>query len=107
MSYKYYASGSYNLDKEILIVFKGAQFRHNVVESLKRHPYYSKRVDFIENGYLSKDFILTNDYEFNNPSLAASLIQGRSSNGRKDWKLKDSSMLEDHINHNVSLVSEE
>ena len=106
-STEYQASGSFDLDKETLTVFKGSQFRDKVVDSLKRHPYYAKRLEFIEKGYLSKDFILLKDHEFSNPSLAASLIQGRSSNGRKDWKLEDGSMLENHINQDVSLVSEE
>ena len=32
------------------------------------------------------DFIFTQDYSFNSPSAASGVIQGRSSNGRKEWK---------------------
>lgn len=31
-------------------------------------------------------YVFTQDYAFNSPSLASTVVLGRSSNGRTDWK---------------------
>jgi hypothetical protein len=56
------------------------------------------RKALIENGVLHRDgdsFIFTQDYVFNSPSMAASVVQARSANGRLDWKTKDGRRLVD------------
>jgi len=43
----------------------------------------------LENGVLVVDGDkrrFTQDYTFNSPSMAATIVKGRSSNGRDDWK---------------------
>jgi hypothetical protein len=39
------------------------------------------------------DFVLTLDYTFSSPSMASSVILGRTSNGREAWKAKDGRTL--------------
>ena len=61
------------------------------VPSLKEHfPNVCKlRADLLQNGVLVPDgklYRFTQDYTFNSPSLAASLVMARSSNGRTDWR---------------------
>ncbi|WP_343681965.1 GIY-YIG nuclease family protein [Acinetobacter baylyi] len=51
--------------------------------------YTTLRHSLIERGIIDPvDFIFTQDYSFNSPSAASGVIQGRSSNGRKEWKEK-------------------
>jgi hypothetical protein len=61
------------------------------VPSLKEYfPYVSKlRTELRERGVLAPEgevLRFTQDYTFNSPSLASSVIKGSSSNGRVDWK---------------------
>jgi hypothetical protein len=40
-------------------------------------------------------FVLTQDYPFSSPSMAAAALLGRSANGRIEWKAKDGRTLKD------------
>lgn len=40
-------------------------------------------------------FLFTQDYVFSSPSTAAGVVQGRSANGRVDWKAKDGKSLKE------------
>lgn len=44
------------------------------------------RDSLLERGIIGQDFKLTRDYIFTSPSLAASIVTGRSANGRTEWK---------------------
>ena len=63
------------------------------------HGYLKElRKALVENGVLGKaknGFVFTQDYVFQSPSTAAGVVQGRSSNGRVDWKTKDGVTLKD------------
>ena len=63
------------------------------------HGYLKElRAALIENGVLKREergFVFTQDYVFSSPSTAAGVVQGRSSNGRIDWKTKDGKTLKD------------
>ena len=63
------------------------------------HGYLKElRAALIENGVLKREergFVFTQDYVFSSPSTAAGVVQGRSSNGRVDWKTKDGKTLKD------------
>lgn len=63
------------------------------------HGYLKElRKALVENGVLEKaknGFVFTQDYVFQSPSTAAGVVQGRSSNGRVDWKTKDGVTLKD------------
>jgi hypothetical protein len=39
--------------------------------------------------------VFAQDYVFASPSTAAGVVQGRSANGRVDWKTKDGRTLRD------------
>ena len=49
----------------------------------------------IEKGIVSTNYIFQNDYIFTSPSLAASVVMGRSANGRTEWKTIDNRSIKD------------
>lgn len=61
------------------------------------HLYLKElRSTLIGNGVLqqsSSGYVFTQDYVFNSPSTAAGVVQGRSANGRVEWKTKDGRTL--------------
>jgi hypothetical protein len=57
-----------------------------------------RRDDLVRQGVLipcGTDLMLTLDYTFSSPSLAASLLLGRKANGRTHWKTKDGRTLKE------------
>jgi hypothetical protein len=57
-----------------------------------------RRDDLIRQGVLAADgdaFVFTQDYTFGSPSTAASVVMGRNSNGRIDWKTADGRPLKE------------
>ncbi|MDB0281834.1 MULTISPECIES: GIY-YIG nuclease family protein [Acinetobacter] len=65
-------------------VLKGSQVKR---ASSSTFSYTKLRNYLIENEIIdSKDFTFNQDYLFSSPSAASGVIQGRSSNGRKEWK---------------------
>lgn len=66
------------------VVLKGSRVQRI---SNSTFNYTMLRNSLIERGVIDPvDFIFTQDYSFNSPSAASGVIQGRSSNGRKEWK---------------------
>ena len=63
------------------------------------HVYLKElRTALISNGVLKPDgagYVFAQDYVFPSPSTAAGVVQGRSANGRLDWKTKDRKTLKD------------
>lgn len=56
------------------------------------------RKDLVDNGILqlvTTHYEFAEDYVFNSPSMAASLVLGRSANGRTEWKNKDGKTLKE------------
>jgi hypothetical protein len=53
------------------------------------------RKKLIDNEIISSDFIFLSDYLFSSPSLAASVVMGRSANGRTEWKTIDNRSIKD------------
>ena len=54
------------------------------------------RSALISNGVLKdsgNEYALVQDYVFSSPSTAAGVVQGRSANGRVDWKTKEGKTL--------------
>lgn len=49
----------------------------------------------IEKGIISTDYVFQSDYVFTSPSLAASVVMGRSANGRTEWKTTDGRCIKD------------
>jgi hypothetical protein len=49
----------------------------------------SMRAALVQNGVLKpsgEGYVFTQDYVFGSPSTAAAVVQGRSANGRVDWR---------------------
>jgi hypothetical protein len=63
------------------------------------HAYIRElRSALISNGVLKaglNGYVFAQDYVFASPSTAAGVVQGRSANGRVDWKTKDGRTLRD------------
>jgi hypothetical protein len=63
------------------------------------HAYLKElRAALIANGVLKKSgqsHVFTQNYVFASPSTAAGVVQGRSANGRTDWRTKDGKTLKE------------
>lgn len=73
------------------VVREGSHASNDEVPSLKEHfsNVCKLRADLLRTGVLTSEgnaFKFTQDYTFTSPSLASSVVLGRSSNGRTDWK---------------------
>ena len=82
-------------DPKGFVVIKGSQLVKDEVPSI--HAYMTTlRKDILEQGVISPNgnaYVFNQDYVFNSSSTAAGVIQGRSANGRKDWKNKEGKTL--------------
>jgi hypothetical protein len=82
-------------DPKGFVVLKGSQLVKNEVPSI--HAYMTTlRKDMLEQGVISANgngYVFNQDYVFNSSSTAAGVIQGRTANGRKDWKNKEGKTL--------------
>ena len=73
------------------VVKAGSQAMADLAPSLLNHfpGTVAKRQELIDLGVLAQKgstYVFTQDYAFSSPSLASSMVLGRSSNGRTDWK---------------------
>ncbi len=73
------------------VIRSGSLAAGDEVPSLKEHfaNVCELRADLLRSGVLLREGItlrFTQDYTFNSPSLASSVVLGRSSNGRTDWR---------------------
>lgn len=73
------------------VVKAGSQAMADLAPSLLNHfpSTVAKRQELIDLGVLAQQgssYVFTQDYAFTSPSLASSMVLGRSSNGRTDWK---------------------
>ena len=63
------------------------------------HAYIRElRAALLKNGVLKptgENYVFTQDYTFNSPSTAAGVVQGRSANGRVDWRTEDGATLKE------------
>ncbi|MEI7461794.1 MAG: GIY-YIG nuclease family protein [Pirellula sp.] len=82
-------------DPKGFVVIKGSQLVKDEVPSI--HAYMTTlRKDMLEQGVISANGnanVFNQDYVFNSSSTAAGVIQGRTANGRKDWKNKEGKTL--------------
>ena len=79
-----------------LTVLQGSKVSDHTTSSLTVHGkgYYELRLRLEDEGVI-KDRIFQKDYEFNSPSAAATVIQGRNSNGNLEWKTSDGKSLKE------------
>jgi hypothetical protein len=73
------------------VVAEGSQVAETVTPSMKQHSrgVFDLREDLIKRGVIDdsvQPFCFTQNYSFGSPSTAATLVLGRSSNGRTEWK---------------------
>ena len=70
------------------IVFAGSAIADSAVPSLSQN-ITALRSKLINDGTIDASFVFTKNYVFTSPSLAASVVLGRSANGRIEWKTSD------------------
>ena len=80
------ASG-FPLDDDNFIVYAGSKISEDVTDGMSQ-GYLEQRNELIANGTII-DSVFTKDYTFSSSSAAASVVLGRSANGRKEWTLLD------------------
>ena len=84
------AEGSGQDAPDGFIIFEGALARDEEVDSIPRYAS-QLRGELLASGVLSREpagLRVTQDYRFNSPSNAASVLLARPANGRVEWKNK-------------------
>ncbi len=79
------------------VVRRGSQAVATASAALQEY-YVGMRDALVRNGVFEPSatgYVLTQDYCFSSPSMAASVLLGRSSDGRVDWKTPDRRSLKD------------
>ena len=83
---------------EGFVVLSGSTARKQLVDSLQNYePFVVKRQALLESGKLidaEEMLTFTEDVLFSSPSLAATMVLGRSSNGWLDWISSDGKSLD-------------
>lgn len=73
-------------------VRKGSSIATDTVPSMPPN-LLQLRKQLMETGVIDSDYHFTKDHIFTSPSLAASIVMGRSANGRTEWKTRDNRSL--------------
>jgi len=77
----------YPLNDDNFVVIAGSKVSTDVTDSFQQ-GYQEIRNSLMENGTVVNG-VFVKDYTFNSSSAAASVVLGRSANGRKEWTLLD------------------
>lgn len=75
-------------------VLKDSTINTTTADSFSGLPYWKLRQKLIEEKVIV-DYKFVKDYEFNAPSAASSVVLGRASNGKHEWKTQTGKMLRD------------
>ncbi len=73
-------------------VLKGSSIATTTVRSLPDN-LIQLRANLIKKGIITSEFQFAKDHIFTSPSLAATVVMGRSANGRTEWKTADGKSL--------------
>lgn len=84
------ASGN-PLDNDSFVVYAGSKISNDITDGFPQN-YATLRDDLIAEGIIVNN-IFVKDHEFSSSSTAASVVLGRSANGRKEWTLLDGRTL--------------
>lgn len=88
------AAGSGFLSSGGFTIVAQSRIKSKIASSFKegQPTYYALRKKLIDSGII-KDNVFVKDYEFSSPSAASSVLLGRNSSGKKDWKLENGNTL--------------
>jgi len=92
------ADGVGEYTSEGFVVLKGSRGRVENVPSIQGTSWQRFREKLIEDGVFSLQdgaLVMTRDYLFTSPSMAAVALQGRSANGWFEWKNKSGKTLDE------------
>jgi hypothetical protein len=84
-------------DAKGFVVVKGSQLVKEEVPSISEN-ISALRKDLLAQGVIvdnGSHYVFTQDQVFNSPSKAAGVIQGRTANGRKDWRNNEDKTLKE------------
>lgn len=73
-------------------VLQGSSIAASTVPSMPSNLLHIRK-DLMEKGIIDEGCHFTKDHIFTSPSLAASIVMGRSANGRTEWKTLDNKSL--------------
>jgi hypothetical protein len=86
-------------DAKGFVVLKGSQVVKEEVPSIYQSPHLiTLRKDLLAQGVIVENgshYVFTQDQVFQSPSAAAGVVEGRSANGRLDWKDKAGKTLKE------------
>jgi len=97
------------LQAKMIITDSGYRLlKDSFIESKQRKSFQGKSYELLrnkieknglfENSEISGVLILKEDLDFDSPSASASVVKNRLTNGRKEWKLKDGTSLDNFEN---------
>lgn len=92
------ATGIYDERTGKLKVSKDSKLSDDVVDSLNNGNYYKLRIELENNNKITENSYFINDYNFNSPSAASTVILGRPSNGLLEWKTKEGVTIKQLLN---------
>lgn len=75
-------------------VMKGSVIASSTVPSMSE-SLKNRRNSLIKKGIINENYEFTEDYIFTSPSLAASIVMGKSANGLKEWKNDKNKSIKD------------
>jgi hypothetical protein len=87
------AKAKYDLIKKTVIVFEGSDIIHFPTQSFKNSKAFTKYRTLLEDGSII-DYKFTRDVIFNSLSGPASIILGRSANGKITWTLDNGEIID-------------
>lgn len=77
-------------------VLKGSKIAYTTTNSFGK-SLTKHRQNLIDKKIIDDNFVLTRDWVFSSPSLAASIVMGRQANGLTEWKTEKSVILKAFI----------
>lgn len=91
------AKGMFHISKKIVIVLEGSDIFHFPTEAFKNSTSFRKYQSLLNDGSIC-DYKFTRDVIFNSLSAPASIILGRSANGKITWTLENGFIVDSILN---------
>ena len=91
------AKGMFNISKKIVVVLEGSDILHFPTEAFKNSKSFRKYQSLLDDGSIC-DYKFTRDVIFNSLSAPASIILGRSANGKITWTLENGFIVDSILN---------
>ena len=91
------SKGMFHISKKIVIVLEGSDILHFPTKAFKNSKSFRKYQSLLDDGSIC-DYKFTRDVIFNSLSAPASIILGRSANGKITWTLENGFIVDSILN---------